>query len=166
MTSPESYSSFKVINIISQESPNKINVLAAIAAAAIVCRGRKLTKTIQHRPDCKHTCICSIWPADTQHLCTATIAQIPQRITDSYLLLIYVFLAVLMSGFLLVILNTRPGGGGWTRAPGLIFSVPLPWLHSVMFIAQSIACSLPDSVSFWEDVEAPDSYRYSTRCYI
>lgn len=29
-TSPESYSSFKVINMISQESTNKMNVLAAM----------------------------------------------------------------------------------------------------------------------------------------
>lgn len=37
--------------------------------------------------------------------------MIPQRRSDSYLRLIYVFLAVLMSGFLLVMSHMRPGGG-------------------------------------------------------
>ena len=37
-------------------------------------------------------------------------SRIPQRRTDSYLCLIYVFLAVLMSRFLSVMSNTRPGG--------------------------------------------------------
>lgn len=44
--------------------------------------------------------------------------RIPQRKTDSDLRLIYEFLAVLMNGFLLVMSNTRPGGGDGLRLLG------------------------------------------------
>ena len=52
--------------------------------------------------------------------------RIPQRRTDSYLRLIYVFLAVLMSGFLLVMSNTRPGGGGGLGLLGQYILSPPP----------------------------------------
>lgn len=49
-------------------------------------------------------------------LCSASVARSPKG-TVSYLLLIYVFLSVLMRGFL-VVSSMRPGGGDGLRLLG------------------------------------------------
>lgn len=105
---------------LSQESTaNNINVLTAVQQLLLCAKGGNFPiKGAQHtHTECKYDC------KYTAHVYTQYMALrhtaflrcyhgwIPQRSTDSYLRLIYVFLAVLMSRFLLVMSNMRPGGG-------------------------------------------------------